>query len=201
MGQRDRTRAAAGSPDAHEGAPWLVSQPGSAVGWRARSASHSHSSAVSSGAASAVGQPEVFGPDTGTYSFIGFECDGFDILIEGTGTQTFTAWFDADGNFDHGVQRTRAPHDTLTNTVTGQSIVVRGEFNERVDYDAATDTWLKTITGFRYMVNVPGTGVTIRDVGRILYGDLEQTIVLWEAGEHDLALDEQFWGTFCGALD
>ena len=58
----------------------------------------------------------------------------------------------------------------------------------------------KTITGYRYMVNEPGVGALIRDVGRITYGDLEQTIVLWQAGEHDLALAEAFQPTFCGAL-
>jgi hypothetical protein len=58
----------------------------------------------------------------------------------------------------------------------------------------------KTITGFRYMVNKPGIGATVRDVGRITYGDVEQTIVLWEAGEHDFALDEAIEPTFCAAL-
>ena len=32
----------------------------------------------------------------------------------------------------------------------------------------------KTITGFRYLVDELGTGVTIRDVGRIVYGDLDE---------------------------
>ena len=41
-------------------------------------------------------------------------------------------------------------------------------------HDVATDTWTKTITGHRYFVNEPGSGVTVRDVGRIQYGDLEQ---------------------------
>ena len=63
-----------------------------------------------------------------------------------------------------------------------------------------TDQFTKTIVGFRYMVNDPGVGVTIRDVGRITYGDLGQTIVLWQAGEHDLALDAAFQPTFCAAL-
>ncbi|HEX8939817.1 MAG TPA: hypothetical protein VF763_06600 [Candidatus Limnocylindrales bacterium] len=58
----------------------------------------------------------------------------------------------------------------------------------------------KTITGFRYMVTEPGTGVTIRDVGRIVYGDLEQTVELWAAGKHDLVYESQFDGVFCAAL-
>ena len=134
-------------------------------------------------------------------SFIGFECDGFDIRIEGAATTSFTVWFDANGDVDRLLQRSRAPHDTLTNTVTGKSIVVRGEFKEHVDHIAGTDMWEKTVTGFRYLVNVPGVGLTIRDVGRITYGDLEQTIVLAESGHHDLAYDADFQDIFCGALD
>ncbi len=46
----------------------------------------------------------------------------------------------------------------------------------------------------------PGIGVTISDVGRIVYGDLEQTVELWEAGQHDLVYDSQFDGVSCAAL-
>ena len=63
-----------------------------------------------------------------------------------------------------------------------------------------TDELTKSVIGFRYLVNEPGEGVTVRDVGRITYGDLEQTIVAWQAGKHDLALDAQFQPTFCAAL-
>ncbi|HEX8938798.1 MAG TPA: hypothetical protein VF763_01435 [Candidatus Limnocylindrales bacterium] len=65
---------------------------------------------------------------------------------------------------------------------------------------AGTDAFTKTTMGFRYMVTEPGTGVTIRDVGRIVYGDLEQTVELWAAGKHDLVYDSQFDGVFCAAL-
>ncbi len=155
---------------------------------------------VAPGAASAAGAPETFGPFYDTYDEIGFECDGFDVRIQGSGTTTFTAWFDENGDLDRRLQQSRYPRDTATNTVTGKSIVVRASFEEWIAYDPNTDTWRKTITGFRYLVNEPGTGVTIRDVGRIQYGDLEQSIILWEAGEHELALDEQFQPLFCAAL-
>jgi hypothetical protein len=151
--------------------------------------------------AQASGGPEQFGPFVDAGSFIGFECDGFDIRIDTVATTSFTVWFDATGDVDRLLQRTRAPHDTLTNTVTGESIVVRGEFNEHVDHIVGTDMWEKTVTGFRYLVNVPGVGLTIRDVGRITYGDLEQTIVLAASGHHDLAYDADFQDIFCGALD
>jgi hypothetical protein len=144
--------------------------------------------------------PQIYGPFLNEYSFIGMNCDGFDIQIEGAGTDTFTVWTDADGQITKVVDRARYPHDTLTNTVTGKAIVNRGEFQETLTPIPGTDEATKTITGFRYLVNERGAGVTIRDVGRITYGDLEQTLVLWEAGEHDLALDEQIEPTFCAAL-
>jgi hypothetical protein len=196
---RDRTSPPQGGPDVQEG-PRMRSF---ATGIRirlARAAGLGLMVGLLAPGAAFAAAPETFGPFHDTADFIGFACDGFDIRIQGSGSTTFTVWFDENGDIERLLQRSRFPHDTLTNTVTGKSIVVRGEFNERVEYDPATDTWMKTITGFRYMVNEPGTGVTIRDVGRIQYGDLEQTLVLWEAGEHDLALDEQFWPTFCGAL-
>lgn len=155
---------------------------------------------VAPGAVAAAGGPETFGPFYDTYDFIGFECDGFDVSVQGSGSTTFTVWFDENGDIERLLQRSRYPLDTLTNTVSGGSIVVRGEFQEWVEYSPSTDTYEKTITGFRYMVNEPGTGVTIRDVGRIRYGDLEQTIILWEAGEHQLALEEQFTPLFCEEL-
>jgi hypothetical protein len=147
-----------------------------------------------------AGGPLHAGPFTNSYSFIGFNCDGFDILIEGQGTDSFTVFLDDAGEVTKVIYRARYPRDTLTNTATGKSIVNRGQFQEFIERIPGTDEFTKTITGFRYMVNEPGAGVTIRDVGRITYGDLEQTIVLWQAGKHDLALDAAFEPTFCAAL-
>jgi hypothetical protein len=88
----------------------------------------------------------------------------------------------------------------LTNTVTGKSIVVRAEFDETITPIPGTDEGTKTIVGYRYLVNDPGVGAAIRDVGRISYGDFEQTIILWQAGEHDLALESEIEPAFCAAL-
>jgi hypothetical protein len=144
--------------------------------------------------------PVTFGPFTNSYSFIGMHCDGYDVLIEGTGTDTFTVFLDDAGEITRVIWRARYPHDTLTNTVTGKSIVVRGMFQEFIERIPGTDEFTKEITGFRYFVNEPGRGVTIRDVGRITYGDLENTILLWQAGKHDLALNAAIEPTFCAAL-
>jgi hypothetical protein len=152
------------------------------------------------GTVAGAGAPERFGPFVQEYSFVGFSCDGFDIMIEGAGTDEFTIWFDDTGEVARVLYRARYPHDTLTNLTTGASIVVRGEFQETIVRDPGTGDFTKSITGFRYLVNEPGTGITVRDVGRISYGDLEQTIVTWQAGKHDLALDAQIWEAFCAAL-
>ena len=144
--------------------------------------------------------PERFGPTTYDYTFVGFSCDGFDIQIAGAGTDRATVFFDGSGEVTKVTYYGRFPHDVMTNTVTGRSIVVRGEFQELIDRTPGTDEFTKSVVGFRYLVNEPGVGVTIRDVGRITYGDLEQTIVSWQAGEHDLALDDQLQPTFCAAL-
>jgi len=55
-------------------------------------------------------------------------CDGFDVLIEGAGTYSLTVFFDDAGQVTKVLRRARYPHDTLTNMVTGKSIVVRGEY-------------------------------------------------------------------------
>jgi len=144
--------------------------------------------------------PEEFGPDTFEYSFVGFTCDGFDILIEGTGTQRVTAYFDAAGNVTRIAVYGRFPADVLTNLTTGRSVVNRGEFQEQIVGDPETGTFTKTVTGHRNFVNDPGLGATVREVGRITYLDAEQTLVGVEAGHHDLAFDEQYQPVFCAVL-
>ena len=148
----------------------------------------------------AVGKPEVFGPFVDTYTFIGFDCGDVLIEISGTSATTFIVSFDADGHVSRIVMRVRAPYDTLTNTTTGEFVVNSGEFQETITPIPGTDQAEKSISGYRYFVNVPGEGVVLRDVGHIEYGDLEQTIVLWKAGKHDIEYDANLQPLFCGLL-
>jgi hypothetical protein len=143
---------------------------------------------------------ERFGPTSYDYTFIGFNCLGFDIVIHGTGTDRATVFFGGSGEISKVIYDGRFPHDVLTNSATGRSIVVRGEFQEFIEPVPGTDQFMKTVVGFRYMVNAPGTGSTIREVGRISFADLEQTIITFQAGKHDLALDVALSPTFCAAL-
>jgi hypothetical protein len=157
-------------------------------------------SAISPASSLAVGKPEVFGPFVDMYTFIGFDCGEFQIEISGTATTTFTVSFDVNGDVSQIVMRVRAPYDTLTNTRTGEFVVNRGEFQETITPIPGTDQAEKSISGYRYFVNVPGEGVVLRDVGRIQYGDLEQTILLWQAGKHDIEYDANLEPLFCGLL-
>jgi hypothetical protein len=144
---------------------------------------------------------ERFGPNTYEGSFIGFECDGFDILIQGAGSDRVTVYFDNSGEIIKVVYYGRFSHDVMTNTVTGRSIVVRGEFQEFIERIPGTDEFSKTVVGFRYIVNEPGSGATIRGVVKVPFRTvIEQTIIDFQAGRHDLALDDALWPTFCAAL-
>jgi hypothetical protein len=145
--------------------------------------------------------PLVFGPSTDTYSGYAWSCDGFDVSVDGTLTSTTYVFLDqSTGSVTRVVRRTSAPHDTLTNMTTGRSIVVRGHFDETMVPIPGTDEATKTITGFRYMVNEPGSGVTVADVGRIVYGDFEQTLLLSEAGRHDAVTDQAISDALCAAV-
>jgi len=144
--------------------------------------------------------PEKFGPQTYEYSFIAFHCDGFDLRIEGAGVDRATVFFDTAGDVLRVAKFSSFPHDVVTNTVTGHSIVVRAQYQEFSEPVAGGDEWIKTFVGSRYLANDPGVGATIREVGKISFADIEQTIVTFVAGQHDVAFDDDLWPVFCGAL-
>lgn len=78
-----------------------------------------------------------------------------------------------------------APHDVWTNTTTGKSITVRGHFVQVANRIPGTNEFTRTVTGFRYLVNKPGEGAVIRDVGRIVYDNLDESSWRDLAGQHD----------------
>jgi hypothetical protein len=109
-------------------------------------------------------------------------------------------FYDDQGQVDRVIERVVAPDDVLTNTVTGESIVNRGEFTHFYERNPGTDTFKVAITGFRYFVNRAGEGVVLRDVGRIVYATQFQEDVLFSAGAHQLAYDPDIEPAFCAAL-
>jgi len=155
--------------------------------------------AATTASSASAAAPQIFGPFEMSETVYLSDC-GFAVRLDTEVTETFTVFLDENGELARVIDRVRAPHDVFTNLETGRSIVVRGEFQEFIERIPNTGDFTKTVSGFRYLVNERGVGVTIRDVGRIVYGDLAQTIVLWQAGEHDLALEEDIQPTFCAAL-
>jgi len=87
-----------------------------------------------------------------------------------------------------------------TNVETGESIVVRAHFVQEHHRIAGTDEFDRTVTGFRYMVNEPGEGVIIKDAGRIVYEDLNESTWRDLAGRHDFAGGSLVDPTLCAAL-
>jgi hypothetical protein len=126
--------------------------------------------------------------------------DGFDVLAEGEVTDEFTIFVDSASEITRVVYRAQYPEETLTNTVTGKTIVDRGHFTTFFEPISGTGEFTYTTVGASYLVNEPGEGLTIRNVGRITYADLAHTIVLWQAGKHDLAPAAELQQTFCDAL-
>jgi hypothetical protein len=147
----------------------------------------------------AAAQPESFGPFTDTYSFT-VDCGDFIALVEGTATFRERVYYDTDGEVDRWVQFIRAPRDTWTNTTTGKQITVRGNFQQTYTPDPDGETVTVAIRGFRYLVNEPGSGVIVTEVGKIVYDDLDETTSIFQAGQHDLADPSLIEPTFCEAL-
>jgi hypothetical protein len=68
-------------------------------------------------------------------------------------------------------------HSDDTNSVTGLTLHEHGHFTETIDFAAHTDT----VTGNQEVMNRPGTGVVVQDVGRIVY-DEDGNIVFFAGG-------------------
>ncbi len=154
--------------------------------------------AVPAGAESAT-PPEHLGPFIDTYSFT-VDCGGFEATVDGTSSSRFIVHFDGNGDVTQVQQFVRAPDDLWVNTATGASIVVRGEFQQTYTPIPGTDQITVAIRGFRYLVNEPGRGVLVQEVGRIVYGEPTEETILAIAGQHDMPLGSQVEPVLCNAL-
>jgi hypothetical protein len=128
------------------------------------------------------------------------DCGDFLATITGTFSQRFTFYFDDDGNVTRFTEHVSAPADVWTNTETGKSITVRGHFNQFMDRIPGTDEFNRTVTGFRYIVNEPGSGVVIQEVGRIVYDNLDESSWHDLAGKHDFADTSLVEPGLCAAI-
>jgi hypothetical protein len=150
------------------------------------------------GAANAL-PPDRFGPFVESYEFT-VDCGDFQAEVTGTSTTTFIAHFDTVGNITQFQQFVRAPLDQWVNTMTGESIVVRGAFQQTYTPVPGSDEITVAIRGFRYLVNEPGRGVIVQEVGRIVYAEPTEETILAMAGQHDAAVGSEVESVLCVAL-
>ena len=128
------------------------------------------------------------------------DCGTFEASVTGTFSDRFTVFLDANGDVTRFTEFVSAPRDVWTNTTTGKSITVRGHFVQVANRIPGTDEFTRTVTGFRYLVNEPGEGVVVRDVGRIVYDDLDESSWRDLAGQHDFADGMIIEPTLCAAI-
>jgi hypothetical protein len=124
------------------------------------------------------------------------QCDGFEIGLATTGNIDVTVFFDSAGQVAKFVVHT-AVRDTLTNSVTGKTVVNRGVFTELFTRIDGSDQFTHALVGYRFMGTSPGEGL-LQDVGRIVYSPGEEQI-LFLAGQHHVP-DPGGEAVFCAAL-
>jgi hypothetical protein len=119
----------------------------------------------------------------------------------GTFKDQFMDFFDANAAtyFDSGGNPIRfvihwEHHSNDTNSVTGLTLHEHGHFTETIDLLSGTDT----ITGNEEIMNRPGTGVVVQDVGRVVF-DADGNLVFFAGGRKhsEVLLGDQ---VLCDAL-
>ena len=146
----------------------------------------------------AASSPEHIGPFEGTGQFT-VDCGTFEANVSGTGSFRETVFFDENGDVIR-LQQFYRSSDLWTNATTGKTIEVRAEFQQTYTWVPERGEYTVTVVGHRYLVNEPGAGVTVQEVGRIVYADPSEEAVLTMAGQHDLAQAARIEPVFCGRL-
>jgi len=126
-------------------------------------------------------------------------CDGFDGILDIGGTVDGTVFFDESGEPVRFIIRGRVK-ETLTNSVTGKTLVNRGVFQDFLRRIDGTDQFTHSVSGFDFQVKVDGRGpVVLQNVGRRVY-DPETGEVMFRAGHADVPDGPETDALFCAAL-
>ena len=128
------------------------------------------------------------------------DCGSFDARIQGESTTRFMVFWDKNSDLLRFTKYVNAPADVMTNTKTGESITIRGHFVMSHQLIPDSADFAVTVRGFRYLVNVPGSGATVQEVGRITYEDAALEVALAQAGQHDLPAGSLVEPGLCSAL-
>jgi hypothetical protein len=154
--------------------------------------------AMASAAAASATPPERFHfSESGTEVLL--HCDGFDANLDTTGSFDGTAFFDKSGEPVKFIIRGRIT-ETLTNSVTGKTVVNRGVFQDFFRRIDGTDEFTHSVVGFDFHGKVAGRGpLVLRDVGRKVF-DPETGEIVFRAGQTNIPEGPEADAVFCAAL-
>lgn len=117
-------------------------------------------------------------------------CKGFKILASGTLTVRVTTYFDS-GGAPIKIHVHASRDQTLTNSVSGKAIDLRGSVLVVVDLQTGWETWLGQVI----MSNDRGVGSVIQDTGKIVFDSDGNPDFI--AGPHDAITNPE---VVCAAL-
>jgi hypothetical protein len=127
------------------------------------------------------------------------QCDGVDIVLDTTGTVTGTVFFDQSGEVVKFIRRGRVM-ETMTNSLTGKTVVNRGVFQDFFRRIEGTDDFRHSVVGFDFQGKVAGRGpLVFWDVGRKVF-DPETGEIVFHAGRTNLVEGPEVEAVFCAAL-
>lgn len=116
---------------------------------------------------------------------IGVSCGSFQVLQNGTFTIRFTIFYNQAGNETQALSHVREV-GTLSNSVTGKSVPFEEDVTVTATLatpgDLSTET--DTFTGQPYTVTLPGSGLILHDVGRVVFAP--DGTITFEGGPHQL---------------
>jgi hypothetical protein len=142
--------------------------------------------------------PERF-TDTQSGSEVLAHCDGFDLIEASTNTFDGTVFFDQSGLEVKTIIRGRID-ETLTNSVTGKTVVNRAVFTEIFTRIDGTDEFTHTVSGFDFHGQVDGIGpLVLQDVGRKGF-DPETEEIVFRAGHTNIPEGPEAEAVFCAAV-
>jgi hypothetical protein len=130
-------------------------------------------------------------------------CDGFDVILDSTGTFDGTTFFDQNGVEVKTIIRGRIT-EILTNSVTGKTVINQGVFQDFFTRVDGTDEFIHTVNGFDFKGKVEGHGpLVFQEVGRKVFVTDPQTgeeTVVFQTGHDTLPEGSGAEAVFCAAV-
>ena len=116
---------------------------------------------------------------------LGVSCGSFQVLQNGTFTIRFTLFYNQAGNVTQAVFHIRE-EGTLSNSVTGKSVPFEEHYTFTITFATPADfsSATATATGQVYTVTLPGSGLILHDVGKIVFAP--DGTITFEGGPHQL---------------